>query len=107
MQKKWRFVGCFLRCKCKPGSLSSGFFFVSVSKSPLMQIVMLVLVESIRRTLCTGSLKLKSVLVSEAAQVWIITSPAFTVHARGERTCSLLFYHLVSLSLSPSCLSEG
>lgn len=68
-----------------------------------MQIVMLVLVESIRRTLCTSCLKLKSVLVSEVAQVWIITLPAFTVHAHGERTCSLLFC-LLMLSL-PFCLS--
>lgn len=75
----------------------------SVRKSPLMQIVMLVLVESIRRTLCTSCLKLKSVLVSEVAQVWIITLPAFTVHAHGERTCSLLFC-LLMLSL-PFCLS--
>ena len=51
-----------------------------------MQIVMLVLVESIRRTLCTGSLKLESVLVSEAVGVWIITLPVFTVCAHGERT---------------------
>lgn len=79
-----------------------------------MQIVMLVLVESIRRTLCTSCLKLKSVLVSEVAQVWIITLPAFTVHAHGERTCSLLFCLLMlslpfclSLSLCPSCLSDG
>lgn len=52
---------------------------------------MLVLVESIRRTLCTSCLKLKSVLVSEVAQVWIITLPAFTVLAHGEGTCSPLF----------------
>lgn len=97
-------IYCRYICKCKPGSTAVDGF-VSVSKSPLMQIVMLVLVESIRRTLCTGSLKLKSVLVSEAARVWIITSPVFTVHARGERTCSLLFYHLISLSLCLSLLS--
>lgn len=93
--------GCVLRCtvtgKCKPGSTDG---FVSVSKSPLMWIVMLVLVGSISGTLCPTSLKLKSVLVSEAAQVWIITSNAFTVHARGGRTCSLLFI----LSLSLPCL---
>ncbi len=96
-------IYCIYICFCKPG-FSAVDGFVSVSKSPLMQIVMLVLVESMRRTLCTGSLKLKSVLVSEAARAWIITSPAFTVHARGERTCSLLFYHLISLSLSLSSL---
>lgn len=71
-----------------------------------MQIVMLVLVESIRRTLCTGSLKLQSVLVSEAARVWIITSSALTVRTRGERTSSLLFYCLIlSLALSFPFLS--
>lgn len=65
--------------------------FVSVSKSPLMWIVMLVLAGSISRTLCPTSLKLRRVSVSEAAGVWIITPNAFTVHACGQRTCSLLF----------------
>lgn len=95
----WRmFLQKLIYSICQPVSTAADGF-VSVSKSPLMQIVMLVLVESIRRTLCTGSLKLKSILVSEAARVWIITSLAFTDHACGERTCSLLFYHLLSLSL--------
>lgn len=78
--------------------------FVSVSSSPLMQMVMLVLVESIRRTLCTGSWKLESVLASEAAQVWIITPAAFIVHAcrkggKDERP-------IVSILSSLSCLSK-
>lgn len=72
---------------CKHGS-SAAAGFVNAGESALMQIVMLVLVESIRRTLCTGSWKLKSVLASEAARVWIMTSPAFTVHDDEERTCS-------------------
>lgn len=77
--------GCVLRCtftcKCKP-SFTDGF--VSVSKSPLMWIVMLVLAGSISRTLCPSSLKLRRVSVSEATGVWIITSNAFTVHAWGK-----------------------
>lgn len=48
-----------------------------------MQTVMLVLVESIKRTLWTGSLRIKSVLLSEVAQVWIITSPAFASDTHG------------------------
>lgn len=47
---------------CTPGSTDG---FRSVSQSPLIQKAMLVLFESIRRTLCTTSLNLKS----EAAQV--------------------------------------
>lgn len=65
-----------------------------------MQMVMLALVESIRGTLRTAGWKLQSVLASETAQAWIITSNAFTVHASG-RTCSLLFFHLNCL---PLCL---
>lgn len=78
---------------------------ISVWQSPLLQIVMLVLVESIRRTLCTGSLNLKSVLVSEAARVWIITSLAFTVYTRGDCQRSLFPTHC--LPLFPPCLSAG
>lgn len=66
------------KCKCKSGWTED---FASVSTSPLMQTVMLALVESIRGTLRTASLKLQSVLASETAQVWIITLNAFTVHA--------------------------
>lgn len=70
---------------------------------------MLVLVESIRRTLCTGSLKLKSALVSETAQVWIITSPAFTCSwGKDEQPfvphLSLSLYLI--LPLFTSCLCE-
>lgn len=91
----------YCKCKCEPGWTEDS---ASVSTSPLMQIVMLALMESIRGTLRTASLKLQSVLVSQTAQVWIIALNAFTVHASGGRTCSRLFFHLNCLRLCLSCL---
>ena len=38
--------------------------------------------------------------MSEVAQTWIITSPAYAGDAHGERTCSLLFYHLLTFFTS-------
>lgn len=76
---------------------------IYVRVSSLVQLVMFEFefLESIRRTLCAGSSKLRSVLVSEVPQVWIITSPASAgVMLMGKRTWSLLFFHLLTFCTS-------